>query len=107
MSKKLIQQILEEDPRARDDDTWLTAKVWAAQLDYNLAHYGSAERTIYEMLQIVTDQETIKRTRRQLHQQGKIKYSEAVENKRYNSFKDKTAEYSTKAQETIRRMYGE
>ena len=102
MSKKLIQQILESDERARNDDSWLTAAVWNAELGERRAFNGVGD--LYEVLIRVTDQETIKRTRRQLHQQGKIKYSEAVENKRYNQFKDKTAEYSTKVQQHFRRF---
>lgn len=94
-ASKLIRQILETDERARNDDNYLTARVWLEQSGWLSITLGLSVDNLVEILNVVTDQETIKRTRRHLHQFSYIEYKPEVKEKRYKEFKRHKTKYIT------------
>ena len=75
-----ILRIVNWLPNAADDDKLLIAKIWEQEgWDYM--------DDIYTNLRRVSSPETIRRTRQKLVEEGVIKPSEAVSERRYNDFK--------------------
>lgn len=73
--RDLIVELVEHDPTLADDDKRLIATVWYRQ--------GWRDPELLKHLRAVSSPETIRRTRAKLREEGKIKPSDAVDDKRY------------------------
>ena len=85
-----ILKMWKSDNTICDDDNRLTAAYWILfdKLDYH------SHDNPYEMLKAVTPPDTIKRSRRWLHENSYIKYHERVEKAREKRYKEETERYS-------------
>ena len=83
--KKEILQLYRLDKTVVEDDKRLIANVWH--------RYGwDQSKDLLTNLNKVPSAETIRRTRQKLHQDGLIEYSDSVEERRYEAYKEVTAE---------------
>ncbi len=83
--KKEILQLYRLDKTVVEDDKRLIANVWH--------RYGwDQSKDLLTNLNKVPSAETIRRTRQKLHQDGLIEYSDQVEERRYEAYKEVTAE---------------
>jgi len=79
---ELVEKALAKWPATRDDDRKLILSVWWLQDN----SYESNFRRFFKHKAIMP--ETITRCRRKLQEQGKYRASKAVEEDRYNKFKE-------------------
>ena len=87
-----VLSLWKSDNTICDDDNRLVATYWMV---YDKLIY-SAHTNPYEMLKAVTPADTIKRSRRWLHEHSYITYSKDTEDKREELYKEKTEQYSNK-----------
>ena len=71
-----IVELCKKDPTLADDDKRLIATVWYTE--------GWKDPDLLKHLRAVSSSDTIRRTRAKLREEGIIKPSEAVDEKRYN-----------------------
>lgn len=79
MRRKVLECVA-HDPKAAEDDKLLIALIWWDE-------GWDDRRTLLENLKHVSSPETIRRTRQKLQQDGLIKPSEKVLDKRYEDYK--------------------
>lgn len=84
----LILQAYATDPKVVDHDWYLIGAMW--KLDG-----WDDGKSLFENLKVAIQAESITRARRKLHEDGKIKYSDEAEERRYEQYKEKTEEYGS------------
>jgi hypothetical protein len=88
--ERLILSIYKQRPEAVNDDALLIAIIWS--------HLGwDKEKSLYENIKNMPRPTSITRSRRTLHERGEIKYSPAIEDRRFKEYMECTAEYAKKS----------
>lgn len=103
-SKKLVRRnvckLIAKYPSLANDDRLLVVGYWRM-----IDGWDDDKELVYNIAR-ATSWDTITRTRRLLHQQGIITYSDKVEEKRFNRFIEMRDEYSTKKSSFLTRLIG-